>query len=169
VYCEYDWDSSKIHRKPQGYWNSFENQRKFMEGLGKKLGFTSMDHWYDICSHNILENGGKVLLEKFGAFFARDNDGIIGTAALIKHDSKTYELAKMAVTEKAQGRQIGKKLAQAVINKARDCNADVLFLETNAKLIPAMNLYKKLGFIQTAFKTESKYRRATIKMELKLT
>lgn len=108
----------------------------------------------------IIDKGGEV-------FFARINGDIVGTAALLKYDDKTYELAKMAVTEKAQGRQIGKKLAEAVINKARDNNADVLFLESNTKLTQAMGLYKKLGF-QMVENNSSKYERSTIKMELKL-
>jgi DNA-binding MarR family transcriptional regulator/N-acetylglutamate synthase-like GNAT family acetyltransferase len=109
----------------------------------------------------IINRGGEI-------FFAKDNNQIIGTAALIKYDSATYELAKMAVTEKAQGRQIGKKLAEAVIQKAKDNNADVLFLESNTKLTPAMNLYRKLGFVQVEQNNVSKYARSTIKMELKL-
>jgi DNA-binding MarR family transcriptional regulator/N-acetylglutamate synthase-like GNAT family acetyltransferase len=109
----------------------------------------------------IIDKGGEV-------FFARINGDIVGTAALIKYDDKTYELAKMAVTEKAQGRQIGKKLAEAVITQAKANNADVLFLESNTKLTQAMGLYKKLGFKQVEYNNVSKYARSTIKMELKL-
>src|SRR5205085_11821813 len=53
--------------------------------------------------NQIIKRGGHI-------FFAEHNDEILGTVAVIKHDSKTYELAKMAVTEKVKGRQMGKKL-----------------------------------------------------------
>jgi len=38
---------------------------------------------------------------------ARYNREIVGTCALIKTDDDTYELAKMAVTERARGKNIG--------------------------------------------------------------
>jgi len=47
---------------------------------------------------------------------ARYNREIVGTCALIKTDDDTYELAKMAVTERARGKNIGWLLGQAVIN-----------------------------------------------------
>lgn len=116
----------------------------------------------------ILNNPEKILDSGGEIFFAKDNGSIIGTAALIKYDNKTFELAKMAVTEKSQGRKIGIKLAEAVIQQAKNNKADTLFLETNTKLKPAMNLYKKLGFIEVEHQ-KSKYARSTIKLELKLT
>jgi DNA-binding MarR family transcriptional regulator/predicted GNAT family N-acyltransferase len=109
----------------------------------------------------IINNGGYV-------FFAKAQDQIVGTAALIKHDSKTYELAKMAVTESARGKQIGRKLAETVIKRAKEKRAVTLFLETSLKLDPALNLYKKLGFEQVEFSRPSKYKRSTIKMALAL-
>lgn len=119
----------------------------------------------------ILENPEKEIIDKGGAiFFAKEPDSgkIVGTAALILHDDGNFELAKMAVTEKAQGRQIGKKLAVAVINMAKQKKAEKLFLETNHKLVPAMNLYKRLGFKQTEVAQLSMYERSTINMVLAL-
>lgn len=109
----------------------------------------------------ILNKGGIIL-------FAKVNGEISGTVALINHGEKGYELAKMGVTEKHQSRQIGKKLAFALIARARKMKADKIFLETNKKLEKAMNLYKQLGFELVEFNDISKYSRATIKMELKL-
>jgi len=43
---------------------------------------------------------------------------IVGTCALIKTDDDTYELAKMAVTERARGKNIGWLFGQ-VVNAAR--------------------------------------------------
>jgi DNA-binding MarR family transcriptional regulator/N-acetylglutamate synthase-like GNAT family acetyltransferase len=108
----------------------------------------------------IIDNGGEVI-------FAKVNDKIVGTAALISSGDSEYELAKMAVTEKAQGRQIGKKLAARIISLAKSKNAASLFLETNMKLGPAIKLYKKLGFTLTENKS-SKYARSTVRMVLDL-
>lgn len=109
----------------------------------------------------IISGGGEVI-------FAKINDEVVGTAALIKNENAEYELAKMAVTEGAQGKQIGKKLAEEIIKIAKAKNAKKLFLETSIKLGPAMNLYKKLGFKQTENNNQAKYIRSTIRMELKL-
>lgn len=108
----------------------------------------------------IIKNGGEVV-------FAKLHDEIVGTAALIKFSDGEFELAKMAVTEKVQGRQIGKKLAEEIIRLAKAKKAHTLFLETNVKLNAALKLYKKFGF-ELVENTNSKYARSTIKMELKL-
>ena len=52
---------------------------------------------------NIIDKGGYIL-------FAKYKNKIVGTAALIFSEKGNYELAKMAVTEGYQGKQIGKKL-----------------------------------------------------------
>lgn len=117
----------------------------------------------------LLEYPEKEILQKGGyILFAEYENEIAGTAALLKHSEKEYELAKMAVSGKVQGKQIGKKLALAVIKKAKSLNAETLFLETNTTLIPALNLYKSLGFAEVEMKNQSEYKRATLRMELSL-
>lgn len=120
----------------------------------------------------ILENPEQEIINKGGEIiFAKQDDKIIGTAAMIKHPKNMYELAKMAVTEKSQGKQIGKKLALSVIELAKSKNAGKIFLQTSKKLTAAYNLYLKLGFEQVPYPEDdpAKYRRCTIKMELELT
>jgi putative acetyltransferase len=109
----------------------------------------------------ILQNGSYV-------FFARDGEEIVGTCALIKHNSETYELAKMGVTETARGKQIGKRLGLAVIEKAQSVGAKSIFLETNDKLQPALALYRNLGFVMHKPVKPSKYQRANVFMMLDL-
>ncbi len=113
--------------------------------------------------NQIIKRGGEI-------FFAEIGNEIIGTAALIKNEDNTFELAKMAVTEKARGKQAGKKITEFIINRARERKAKKLFIETSPKLITAYNLYKKLGFIQVPYEkgTKSHYKRMSIKMELQL-
>lgn len=116
----------------------------------------SLDRPHD----KILSPGGHI-------YMARLNGEIVGTCALIKTDHDTYELAKMAVTEKAKGKGIGWLLGQAAINKARKLGAKTVFLESNTALAPAINLYQKLGF-QKTIRPPSPYERCNIQMELKL-
>jgi len=118
----------------------------------------------------IFSDPEKYIISPGGAiFFAKLNEEIVGTCALLKHSNEVYELTKMAVTEKAKGRQAGKKLGIAVVEKVRQSGGKKVVLESNKILIPALNLYRKLGF-KKAHKdfSESVYERSNIYMELKL-
>jgi DNA-binding MarR family transcriptional regulator/GNAT superfamily N-acetyltransferase len=109
----------------------------------------------------ILQRGGHILLAEYLG-------EIVGTCALIKMDAETYELAKMAVSPKAQGMGIGLQLGEAAIAKARALGASRLYLESNTKLVPALTLYHKLGFRKTVSGPPSPYERCNIQMELSL-
>ena len=106
----------------------------------------------------ILEPGGYI-------FMAIYKEKVVGTSALIKRDDTTYELAKMGVLPEARGKQIGWKLGQTIVEKARALGAKRLFLESNTSLSPALALYYKLGF-QRILGPPSPYERADIQMEL---
>ncbi|MGE8533862.1 MAG: bifunctional helix-turn-helix transcriptional regulator/GNAT family N-acetyltransferase [Chryseobacterium sp.] len=108
----------------------------------------------------ILNKGGKILVALY-------NDEPLGVCALIKMDDPDYdfELAKMAVSPKAQGKNIGWLLGQAIISKAKDSEASKIYLESNTLLKPAINLYYKLGF-QKVTGRSTPYQRCNIQMEL---
>lgn len=108
----------------------------------------------------ILDKGGYILMAKY-------NNEIVGTCALINDGNGIYELAKMAVTPKAQGLKIGKLLGEAAIQKAREAGALKVYLVSNRKLETALNLYKRLGFAEVPM-PPSIYERANIKMEIEL-
>src|SRR5580692_513487 len=57
-----------------------------------------------------------------------------------------FELAKMAVSPAAQGMGVGLLLGQVCIDKARALGSEKIYLESNTRLKPAINLYHKLGF-----------------------
>jgi ribosomal protein S18 acetylase RimI-like enzyme len=87
----------------------------------------------------IIQKGGFIL-------FARLQGEIVGTTAVFKADDETYEIAKMAVAEKAQGRQVGLRLTDEAISRVREKGAKRIFLKTDNKLRSAVNLYRKRGF-----------------------
>jgi len=91
----------------------------------------------------IVKPGGLVL-------FARLEGKTVGTTALFKHNKHLYELTKMAVTKKAQGRQVGRKLALAAIQRAKNRGAKRVVLLTSPKMTPAYNLYRSLGFVEVS-------------------
>lgn len=110
----------------------------------------------------ILNNGGHILVALY-------DDEPVGVCALIKMKDPQYdfELAKMAVSPRAQGKNIGWLLGNAVIEKARSLGARKIYLESNTVLKPAINLYYKLGF-QKVIGHATPYERCNIQMELSL-
>jgi DNA-binding MarR family transcriptional regulator/GNAT superfamily N-acetyltransferase len=95
----------------------------------------------------ILEYPESEIIRKGGhVFFARLNGEIVGTGALLYIDDESFEISKMAVTERHQGKQVGKRLTVALIDKAKEGGAKSIILKTDNKLWAAVNLYRKLGF-----------------------
>ena len=109
---------------------------------------------------NIIDKGGYI-------FFARYQGEIVGTVGLLKDSEELYELVKMAVSPKVQGKQIGKKLALRAIEKAKEVGGKQIWLESNRVLTPAIELYKKVGFYETIL-APSPYARADIQMIMDL-
>ncbi|PAM93679.1 MarR family transcriptional regulator [Flavobacterium sp. IR1] len=110
----------------------------------------------------ILDKGGKILVALY-------QDEPVGVCALIKMQGGDFdfEMAKMAVSPKAQGKSIGWLLGQAIIENARELGAKKIYLESNTILKPAINLYYKMGFEKiTGLATP--YKRCNIQMELKV-
>ncbi len=120
--------------------------------------------------HKALDNPQSYILDKGGyIIMALYNNEPVGTCALIKmeHEKYDYELAKMAVSPKVQGKGIGWLMAKAVMEKAKSIGAKWLYLESNTKLTPAITLYEKMGFVRVDG-LASPYERCNIKMELEL-
>src|SRR6185437_13354688 len=108
----------------------------------------------------IIANGGFI-------YFAKADEEIAGTFALIKIDENIYELSKMAVDEKFQGKNIGNKMLEFCLEEGKRLNAKKIILYSNTRLEPAIHLYKKFGFKEVAI-DESEYERANIKMEINI-
>ncbi|MBX2875586.1 MAG: helix-turn-helix domain-containing GNAT family N-acetyltransferase [Saprospiraceae bacterium] len=129
-------------------------------------------HWIqqyftmEAADYKALDNPETYILEPGGhIFIALFKGEAVGACAMIKMDDASYELAKMGVLPAARGKQIGWRLGQAVIQKAREMGAKRLFLESNTQLTPALNLYYKLGF-ERIIGRASPYERSDIQMEL---
>ena len=136
-------------------------QRLNYEWIEKYFTLEDVDREYlDQPHEKILEPGGHI-------YMARYRGKVVGTCALVKIDAATYELAKMAVTEHAQGRGIGKLLAETAIAKARELGAKSIYIESNTVLEAAVRLYQKLGF-QKIVGQPSPYDRCNIQMELQI-
>jgi ribosomal protein S18 acetylase RimI-like enzyme len=124
----------------------------------EKADRKSLDHTKEY----VLDKGGEI-------FVALYDDEPVGVCALVKMDDPEFdfELAKMAVSPKAQGKNIGWLLGQTIIEKARSLGGKKLYIESNTSLKPAINLYYKLGFKKIAGRA-TPYERCNIQMELEL-
>ena len=108
---------------------------------------------------HIIETGGHILMAQLG-------DQIIGTVALKFVEPGVYEFTKMAVDEKFRGQKAGLQLSFGAIQKARELKAHKIILYSNTVLSTAIQLYKRLGFIEVPL--DGPYKRSNIKMELPL-
>jgi GNAT superfamily N-acetyltransferase len=108
---------------------------------------------------HILAGGGRVL-------FAIDGEGrALGTVALKHEGDGVYELTKMAVDPSARGRGIGRLLMQRALEVYAALGGRELFLESSAKLAPALRLYESVGFVHhPAPRPGSHYARADVYM-----
>ncbi|MCM1151836.1 MAG: bifunctional helix-turn-helix transcriptional regulator/GNAT family N-acetyltransferase [Alistipes sp.] len=130
-----------------------------------------MAHWQlEEADRKTLEHPQEYILDKGGYIFvALDKEEPVGVCALCRMEDPhyDYELAKYAVSPRAQGRGIGTLLGEAAIAKATALGAARLFLESNTLLRPAIHIYRKLGFRELRDIRPS-YARGDIQMELEL-
>lgn len=114
----------------------------------------------------VLDNPDTEILAPGGAILMVEYKGeSVGTCALVKLSETRFELAKMAVSPKVQGKGFGYQLGLAIIAKAKSMNATSLYIESNTLLKPAMRVYEKLGFKEIPI-VHVHYERCDIQMEL---
>ncbi|MFZ0594668.1 MAG: GNAT family N-acetyltransferase [Bryobacteraceae bacterium] len=109
----------------------------------------------------ILSPGGEILM-------AIRNGERVGCCALLALPDGSFEVAKMAVAESEQGRGIGRKLLEHVIDYAKARSIHRLYLETNSSLANAIHLYESVGFRRLPQERihKSPYERADVYMEM---
>lgn len=95
----------------------------------------------DFPEENILATGGAI-------FFALLNGEAVGCCGLLVEDGDVLELVKMAVQPKHRGLKIGEKLCKHAIEYAQNQGTKELYLISNRKLLPALALYRKMGFVE---------------------
>lgn len=124
----------------------------------EKMDFQALDNPKEY----IIDKGGHILIALLKGEPA-------GVCALIPTSTSNYdfELAKMGVSQNAQGQGIGYLLGKAIIAKAKLNGAKKIHLESNTVLASAIRLYQKLGFNEVKG-LPSPYKRCNIQMDLTL-
>lgn len=134
----------------------------------KRLNYEWIDQHFTVEDEDraILESPRERILDAGGSILLAQYQGrIVGTCALIKKNVSTFELVKMTVAKEARGKSIGWKLGCAILEEAQKLGAEKIIVESNTRLEPAMNLYKKLGF-KRVVGDSSLYKRCNIQMEI---
>lgn len=117
---------------------------------------------------NVLKNPDQYILAPGGAILmATVHREIAGTVGLRYLEPGVFEFTKMAVDKKFRGLKIGQALAEAAIEKSKALGASKIILYSNTRQVPAIALYRKLGFVE--IHNDGLYARGNIKMELSLT
>jgi hypothetical protein len=66
VYIHYKWLPWKFSQNvKEGFWDSIDNQRSFLDWLGNEAGFKAMSDWLKITGKYIIKMGGSGLLDKY--------------------------------------------------------------------------------------------------------
>ena len=133
----------------------------------KDLNITWLKKYFEVepADEKVLNDPQNEIINKGGfIFFAKSGNTVAGTVSLLKLKDNVFELAKLAVAESWQGKKIGNLLMEYCIDFAKKLDATKLVLYSNRKLLPALHLYKKFGFIEVPLEN-SEYKRSDIKME----
>ena len=145
----------------------------FTEGLElpiQTLNYEWLEKYFTVEPSDVtaLSNPKKEIIDKGGfIFYAKLQDEIVGTASLLKKSDGVFEIAKMAVSEKAQGHKVGTLLLKHCLTFAQQNQIKTLILYSNTQLEAALHLYRKYGFTEVPLEP-GLYERANIKMEKQL-
>jgi putative acetyltransferase len=111
---------------------------------------------------------GKIIAPGGQIFFVVEDEEVLGTCAVLRHDVETDEIAKMAVASAARGRGFGDLLMAAAIGFSRARGGRKIVIVSNTRLGPAIRLYEKHGFVRVPLEADARYARADIRLELVL-
>jgi hypothetical protein len=59
------WDASKFERVPKNYWNDRQNRRALFDQLGKQLGVSTLDDWYQVRASHLSAKGAGGFLRRY--------------------------------------------------------------------------------------------------------
>jgi len=150
----------EIHENNKEHLNDFIKLNE--EWISSYFSIEEADRKLAANPYTIIENNGYI-------FSLVEENEVVGVCALFNESNGVFELARMAVSPAHQGKGLGKALIETCISKAKEIQAKYVYLVSNTKLISAIELYKKYGFVTIKTGQHPVYSRANIVMELKNT
>jgi ribosomal protein S18 acetylase RimI-like enzyme len=116
---------------------------EYAASLPVDLSFQNFAHELDHLAGEYASPDGAFLL-------AEENGAYLGCVGLRRLDENTGEIKRLYVTPAAQGRGVGRMLAQGIVAAARDTGYACLLLDTLPSMRQAQRLYESMGFKSTA-------------------
>ena len=115
--------------------------REYVHELGVDLNFQDFEQELSTLPGKYAEPKGRLYL-------AYDHTEAIACIALRPFDEHVGEVKRLYVKPSHRRQDISKILAENIIEEARKIGYQRLVLDTLNTMIPAMNLYKSLGFME---------------------
>ena len=66
---QHDWKGWLFTKAPEGFWDSAENRRSYLDWLEKELGFRGPEAWCQIRMKDIVSRGGGKLVRRCGSLY----------------------------------------------------------------------------------------------------
>jgi ribosomal protein S18 acetylase RimI-like enzyme len=130
-------------------------RQHILEGLGEHFGYIdeTLNPDLDDVLHNYLRVGYVFVVACIGR-------ELVGTGALLSHGEGISELVRISTRKDYRRRGIGQTVVTHLVNVARQRGDRRIIVKTNASWHDAINLYKRLDFVE--------YGRTTIGVDLEL-
>ena len=114
-----------------------------LEGLGEHFGYIdlTLNPDLDDILHNYIIPGHVFLV----AYIGRE---LVGTGALIFLGEGISEMLRISIRKDYRRRGIGQVIITSLINAARERGGRRIIVKTNADWFDAINLYKRLNFVE---------------------
>jgi len=112
-----------------------------------------------------LEDYSQVV-SRHDVFVLTVEEKIAGVLVLIKQE-RNLLLDNVAVHPDYQSRGFGRRLITFAEEKAKSAGFNLITLYTNEQMTENIELYKKLGFVETERRVEQGYRRVYMRKEIK--
>ncbi len=106
-------------------------------------------------SDNSLDEIEKSFAGGFFGLIKNESEEIVGTFGLYQLSETNCEIRKMYLLPKARGKGLGKWMVKFLIEKAKELGYQKIELDTASVLLEAIQLYKKMGFIEIQASNDS--------------
>jgi N-acetylglutamate synthase-like GNAT family acetyltransferase len=114
---------------------------------------------------NLAANPNRIIKDGGFVISLTQDAQVIAVCALFNKGNDVYELARMTVHPDFRNQGLAHQLMETCFKQLKRIKAKKVYLVSNTQLKPAIQLYKKLGFITTHQGPHPDYQRADIVME----